>query len=87
MCLFRSVVQTLNTAAVLSMQNVLLRALSDARGIVEELYQMITVKLVRQGNGSGRAAWWRNKSRIVRLHESLKEARANLLAALSADLL
>jgi hypothetical protein len=73
-----------------SAQNVLYCALSRARNIIEELHQVITVKLVRRGDGSGRArrrAWLRNKQKIVRLRDNLKDAREALLGALSADLL
>ena len=48
------------------------------------------MKLVGRGDGSGRVrrrAWLRNKQKIVRLRDNLKDAREALLGALSADLL
>ena len=73
-----------------SVQSVLYGELSRARRIIEELHQVINVKLVRQEGGSGRArrrAWLRNKQNVGRLRDNLEDVRKALLEALSADLL
>ena len=65
-------------------------ALSRARKIIEELKELITVKLVRRADGSERArrrAWLKYKHKVVKLRDNLKEARKFLLEALNVNIL
>jgi hypothetical protein len=73
-----------------SHQNVLHHALSRAQAVLGELNQMIDLKLIRQGECTGRSrrrAWVRNKRNIIRLRDNLKDARESLLGVLSAEIL
>ncbi|KAL8920991.1 MAG: hypothetical protein Q9172_004255 [Xanthocarpia lactea] len=87
---FLDVVESVDVTVNGSTQKTLHSSLSRARNVIEELHQLITVKLVRQGNGSGRVrrrAWLRNRRNIVRLQSKLKDVREALLGAICTDLL
>ncbi|KAL8910060.1 MAG: hypothetical protein Q9171_004614 [Xanthocarpia ochracea] len=87
---FLDVVESVDATVNGSTQKTLHSSLSRARNVIEELHQLITIKLVRQGNGSGRvrrSAWLRNRRNIVRLHDKLKDVREALLGAICTDLL
>lgn len=62
--------------------------LSGGKKIIEQLHQLVAVKLVRHGEGSDRArrrAWVRDKSKILTLCNSLKDVRETLVVALTAN--
>jgi hypothetical protein len=64
--------------------------ISRAMTILKDLQEVINAKLIAQGRGSDRVrrtAWLLNKSRIVSLHDNLKETRETLWVAISASLL
>ncbi|KAI0165377.1 hypothetical protein GGR52DRAFT_585411 [Hypoxylon sp. FL1284] len=66
----------------------LVTTLRRAQKTVEDLHQLVIVKLIRQGSWSGRArrrAWLRNKSKIATLRDNLRDARETLWVALSAS--
>jgi hypothetical protein len=87
--IFRGILRTVEATREGLEHEALDCALSRARTIIEELYQVIILKLVREGRGSGkmrRLAWMRYKSKVVRLRDDLKDAREALLVALSTDL-
>ncbi|KAL8724138.1 MAG: hypothetical protein Q9181_006966 [Wetmoreana brouardii] len=87
---FRDVLLAVEASAGASAQNVLYGALFRAKRQLAELNQLITVKLIKQGNGPGRVrrrAWLRNKRKIVRFQEKLKMAKEILLGILNAELL
>jgi hypothetical protein len=87
--IFRGILRTVEATREGLENEALDSKLSRARTIIEELYQVITLKLVREGRGSDkmrRLAWMRYKSKVVRLRDDLKDAREALLVALSTDL-
>ncbi|KAI9869310.1 MAG: hypothetical protein M1813_000099 [Trichoglossum hirsutum] len=87
--IFRGILRTVEATREGLENEALDSTLSRARTIIEELYQVITLKLVREGRGSDkmrRLAWMRYKSKVVRLRDDLKDAREALLVALSTDL-
>jgi len=70
-------------------QDVLSGTLSKAKGIVEEIHDIVNAKLVKQRGDSTqirRTAWVRYKPKIITLCDDLKEARGDLLVALCADI-
>jgi hypothetical protein len=88
--IFRQVIQAIEATTQSSTQNPLYDTLSRARKTVEELRTLITVKLIRQRNGSAHArrrAWLKHKSKIVSLRNNLKDAGEKLSIALETDLL
>lgn len=65
-------------------------ALTNARNVMGELKEVVTVKLVRQRHPFSRfldSNWLRYKGDVVRLCSKLKEARETLREALNLDLL
>ncbi|KAL8692620.1 MAG: hypothetical protein Q9218_002384 [Villophora microphyllina] len=87
---FCDVVESIEATIEATAQKPLHSALCIARKVMEELHELITVKLIGLGSSSGRArrrAWLRNKRNIVRLHDKLKDVRETLLGAICTDLL
>ncbi len=65
-------------------------ALSQGQKIMEELNQLITSKLLSWKDGSNcarRRAWVRNKGKILRLRNELKEARDAIIMAICTETL
>jgi hypothetical protein len=63
-------------------------SLTRAQHTIEQLDQLIQVKLLRIVNGTYRArrrAWTRNKSKVNQLRDAIKEHRDNILAAMSSN--
>ena len=88
--LFHGVVRAVEAATTVSIQPLLRSALSRAQIVVEDLNRLITVKLIGQGNGSGRArrrTLLRSRKHLMKLCDSLREARKALSEALSVDIL
>lgn len=55
---------------------------------LEQLDVLIKTKLLVTRNGTSRARrgiWLRNKAKVARIHEALKQLRMNLLATISAN--
>ena len=76
--------------AVEAPTEVSIQPLWRCESIIKELDQLITVKLVRRGNGSTRIRprnWFRNRRHMIRLCDSLQKERKTLSEALSVDLL
>ncbi|KAI0101440.1 hypothetical protein F4776DRAFT_499381 [Hypoxylon sp. NC0597] len=85
---FRCVLQTIEEAPRQAMDKAVTITLFRAQKIVEDLHQLLTVKLSSQSNGSNRArrrAWLKNKRKIVSLRDNLKDARETLSVALNAN--
>ncbi|KAH7020494.1 hypothetical protein EDB80DRAFT_821519 [Ilyonectria destructans] len=64
--------------------------LLKAQKVLLDLNQLLTIKLLRSGEGSGRArrrAWLMNKGNIAAIRDELKDVRVNLLIALSMQLM
>ena len=64
--------------------------LSTAKSTLEKLNQLVQVKLVKNMHGTSRArkrAWARNKSKVYKMQNELKELRASLTAAMGASCL
>jgi hypothetical protein len=63
-------------------------SLSQAKITMEQLHQLIQVKILQNVDGTSRArrrAWTRNKSKICSIVDALKEHRQNILTAISAN--
>ncbi|KAI1398654.1 hypothetical protein F4819DRAFT_467854 [Hypoxylon fuscum] len=85
---FRCVLQAVQEIPRHSPNTALTSTLCRAEKIVEDLHQLLTIKLLRQGGKSDRTrrrAWLRNKSKIVMLRDNLRDARETLWVALSAN--
>lgn len=64
--------------------------LSTAKSTLEKLNQLVQVKLLKNMHGTSRArkrAWARNKSKVYKMQNELKELRASLTAAMGASTL
>ncbi|KAK5248605.1 hypothetical protein LTS06_006423 [Exophiala xenobiotica] len=64
--------------------------LSNAKCTIEQLDLFIKAKVLRDVDGTSRprrASWLRHKSEIRKIHDTLKEYRENILAAMSASVL
>ncbi|KAK5464932.1 hypothetical protein LTS15_001495 [Exophiala xenobiotica] len=64
--------------------------LSKAKCTIEQLDLFIKAKVLRDVDGTSRprrASWLRHKSEIRKIHDTLKEYRENILAAMSASVL
>jgi hypothetical protein len=82
------VIQGINDLNQNPTESIVGTTLSRGQQIIEQLHQLVTVKLVKHGRGSDRArrrAWVRNKSKVLRLRDSLKEARETIVVALTAN--
>ena len=67
-----------------SIESILVRA----KLAIDQICQIIKVKILRNINGTQKAkrrAWARNKSKLLRLGEGLKEIRNNLMVAIGAN--
>ena len=63
-------------------------ALSGAERTIQRLNQLVQVRLLKKVEGTSRVrrrAWARNKSKILKLQDALKEHRAELVAAMTAS--
>jgi hypothetical protein len=63
-------------------------SLARAQHTIEQLDQLIKVKLLRLVNGTYRArrrAWTRNKAKVYQLRDAMKEHRDNIIAAMSSN--
>lgn len=61
---------------------------STAKSTLEKLSQLVQVKLLKNIHGTSRArkrAWARNKSKVYKMQNELKELRASLKAAMGAS--
>lgn len=68
----------------------LAETLFRAKLSLEELKHLLDSKIVKKDSLASQARkrmWLRNRSKIRRLHEALREHRINLLAAISANAL
>lgn len=68
--------------------SVIATSLSRAKHTLDKLDHLIQVNLAKNVHGTSRArrrVWARNKSKIYEIENELKEHRANLTAALSAN--
>ena len=62
--------------------------LSKAQSTLEELDQLLQVKFLRNIHSTSRArkrAWARNRSKVYKMQNDLKELRASLIAAMGAS--
>ncbi|OTA92698.1 hypothetical protein M434DRAFT_31602 [Hypoxylon sp. CO27-5] len=85
---FRCVLRTIEEAPKQSTDKGVVIALFRAQKIVEDLHQLLTVKLSSQSTGSNQArrrAWLKNKRKVVSLRDNLKDARETLSLALNAN--
>ncbi|KAH7137331.1 hypothetical protein B0J13DRAFT_625105 [Dactylonectria estremocensis] len=90
LCIFQRVLLAADAASQGHENDVLRCAISKTPGIMDELLQVLTIKLIKQGSGSGRArrrAWLRHKTKINSLKNKLTEAREGIFLALSTDIL
>ena len=63
-------------------------ALLRAERTIQRLNQLVQIRLLKNAEGTSRVrrrAWARNKSKILRLQDALKEHRAELVAAMTAS--
>lgn len=84
--LFQEVLREVNNAVGDSPTGAVHEILLKAQKVLLDLNQMLTLKLLRSGEGSGRArrrAWLMNKGNITAIRDELKDVRVNLLIALS----
>lgn len=84
---FVTLVEEIRGQCTDSPSTVIATALSRAKHTLDKLNQLVQGKLVKNIHGTSRARrrlWARNKSKIDRIQNELKEHRANLTAALSA---
>ena len=68
--------------------NIVEPALIRVKFTIEQICQIIQVKILKNKNGSWRArkrAWFRNRSRLMRLRDSLRESKNELSIAMSAN--
>ena len=80
-------VREIDSQPVISLSNVVKTALSRAKLMLDNLDQLMQVKLLKNADGSiriRRRAWARNKSKVDRAKSQLKEQRMSLVAAISA---
>lgn len=63
-------------------------ALLGAERTIQRLNQLVQIRLLRKVEGTSRfrrRAWARNKSKILKLQDTLREHRAELVAAMTAS--
>jgi hypothetical protein len=85
---FTNLVKEINDQHAVSLSSVIKTSLSRAKITLEQLDQLIQVKILKNVNGTSRArrrAWTRNRSKVYKIQNALKEHRVNLLAAISAN--
>ncbi|KAG4441393.1 hypothetical protein IFR05_003150 [Cadophora sp. M221] len=85
---FNSLVQEIDRSQGEGTDGIITQSLTRAKLSIEQLHQLIQIKLLKNLNGgtsrARRRAWTRNKSKILALRDVLKECRDNLSVALSA---
>lgn len=84
---FTSLVNEIDIQPENSLSTAISTNLSRAKLTLEQLDQLLKAKVSRNANGTPRArrrAWTRNRSKVYKLQDALKEHRLNLLAAMSA---
>ena len=62
-------------------------ALLGAERTIQRLNQLVQIRLLKKVEGTSRVrrrAWVRNKSKILKLQDALREHRAELVAAMTA---
>lgn len=87
---FCDVVEHIEKTNEVSQRPTLQASLSRAYKIIKDLHGLVTTKLIDSRDGTTRArrrAWLRNKRKIVRLQDKLKDVREALLGAVCTDLL
>ncbi|KAH7418993.1 kinase-like domain-containing protein [Cadophora sp. MPI-SDFR-AT-0126] len=85
---FSTLVQEIDRSQGEGTDSVVTQSLTRAKLSIEQLHQLIQIKLLKNLDGgrsrAHRRAWARNKSKILVLRDVLKECRDNLSVALSA---
>ena len=85
---FTSILKEIDDQQALSLSTVITRNLSRAKLTLEQLDQLIRARILKNVNGTSRArrrAWTRNKSKVGKFQDALKDHRMDLLAAISAN--
>jgi hypothetical protein len=88
--IFQQVLRVAETTSPNSHNSILLSTITRAQKIVENVEEIITENLLRQGGSTNRARkrnWVHHKTNIVHLCNRLKEARENVRDALVLDVL
>ena len=81
-------VREIDNQTAVSLPTVITIALSRAKLMLDNLDQLMQVKLLKSADGSirtRRRAWAQNKSKVNRAKSELNEQRINLIAAVSAS--
>lgn len=81
-------VREIDNQIAVSLPTVITTALSRAKVLLDDLDQLMQVKLLKSADDSirtRRRAWAQNKSKINRVKSELNEQRINLIAAISAS--
>lgn len=85
---FACLVNEIENQPAISLSITISTLLSRAKLSLEQLDQIVKNKILRNANGTPRArrrAWVKNRSKICRIQDALKEHRLNLLAAMGSS--
>ncbi|MCJ1385587.1 hypothetical protein MMC17_008710 [Xylographa soralifera] len=85
---FTNLIKEIHSQHTMSSSAVITASVLRAKLTMEQLNQLIHIKILKNVDGTARArrrAWTRNKSKLYRLQDVLKEHRENFAAALTAN--
>jgi len=86
---FNNLVQEIDDLHMNNSSTDVAKSLAKAQVTIEQLHQLIQVKLLRNLNGgtsrARRRAWARNRAKVHSLRDALRESRENLVTTLSAN--